>query len=85
MACGLPIISSNAGGLDKIIVNEVNGVIINNFDKNNFIVAIDRIKEDNNLRDTISNNNRKLAENFRWEMVANRITQLAKETLHGEN
>jgi glycosyltransferase involved in cell wall biosynthesis len=85
MACGLPIISSNAGGLDKIIVNDVNGVIINNFDKNNFIVAIDRIKEDNNLRDTISNNNRKLAENFRWEMVANRITQLVKETLHGEN
>jgi len=33
MASGLPIVSSNAGGIDNIIVDKVNGFIINNFVK----------------------------------------------------
>jgi glycosyltransferase involved in cell wall biosynthesis len=87
MACGMPIISSNAGGLEKIINNNVNGLIIKNFDKEEFIRAIEEFKNNSKLREIISKNNIKLAEHYKWENVAFNITHETHQHLmkHHEN
>jgi len=45
MACGLPIVSSNAGGLNHIIEEDEHGFIINDFDKDKFIKKLSEIKK----------------------------------------
>lgn len=76
MASGLPIVSSNAGGIDKIVLNNINGFVINNYEKDNYIKAIELLKNDINLRKKIFLINKEVAKKFIWENVANNITQL---------
>lgn len=82
LAVGLPIISSNAGGIGKIIINEINGLIINDFDKYKFVKSVERIINDADLRDKMKESNKLLALKYRWENVAENITFLMKQCLH---
>jgi glycosyltransferase involved in cell wall biosynthesis len=85
MACGLPIISSNAGGLEHIIRDYENGFVINNFDKYKYIEKIKLLKNDIDLRKKIFFNNKKLAQNYKWEVVAKNITDQIKKVLSEKN
>lgn len=85
MACGLPIISSNAGGLGNIVKEKENGFIINDFDKNKYIEKINFLKNDRNLREKIFKNNRCLAQNYKWINVAENITKNMKKVLNEKN
>ena len=84
MACGLPVVSSNAGGLENIVKDNINGFIINDFDKYKYIEKI-KLLEDINLRKNIFENNVKLAENYRWENVAKNITKIMRNKLNEKN
>ena len=79
MTSGLPIISSNAGGINNIIIDYINGFVIDNYEKENYVSKIKLIKDNVELRKLIYNNNKDLSENFRWDKVAERITQLKVE------
>lgn len=79
IASGLPIISSNAGGIDHIIKDSKNGFVINNFEKSDYIDKIMLLKQDINLRKNISENNLNISKDYRWNYVAGRITQLTKK------
>jgi glycosyltransferase involved in cell wall biosynthesis len=85
MACGLPILSSNAGGLGNIVKEKENGFIIDNFDKNKYIEKINFLKNDRNLREKIFENNRCLAQNYKWNNVAENITKNMEKVLNEKN
>jgi len=82
MACGLPIVSSNAGGVGNIVKENINGFVIDDFDKNRYIKSIKLLENDINLRKTIFENNVLLAQNYRWDKVASNITQIMEEKLN---
>ena len=84
MACGLPVISSNAGGLENIIKDNINGFIINDFDKYKYIEKI-KLLEDINLRQKIFENNIKLSQKYKWENVAKNITEIMRTKLNEKN
>lgn len=85
MACGLPIVSSNAGGLSNIVKDGINGFIINDFNKNNYIDKLNLIKNNLELQKKIYNSNIELAKNYIWENVAKNITNKIEETLNEKN
>lgn len=85
MACGLPIVSSNAGGLGNIVKEYKNGFVINDFDKNRYIQMLQLLQNDIDLRKKMFESNKKLAENYRWHNVAENITNKMKEVLNEKN
>ncbi len=85
MACGLPIVSSNAGGLGNIVKENINGFVIDNFEKNRFIEKINFLKNNRNLREKIFENNRCLAQNYKWNNVADNITKNMEKILNEKN
>lgn len=77
LACGLPIVSSNVGGVKNIINDYENGFVIDVFDIEEFKDKILLLKDNtDNIRKKIFKNNREKSVNYKWEFVAKRITDL---------
>lgn len=79
MACGLPVISSNAGGLNNIVKEYINGFIIYSFSINQFVDKLRLVKSNLELRKSMFINNVELAKKYKWESVAKNITD---KTVH---
>jgi glycosyltransferase involved in cell wall biosynthesis len=85
MACGLPIVSSNAGGLGNIVKEYENGFVIEDFDKSRYIQMLKLLKDDIDLRKKMFESNKRVAENYRWDNVAQNITKRMEEVLIEKN
>lgn len=70
MALGLPIVSTNVGGLPYLIDNGKEGLLVEPDSVNNFVSAIKIILTDNKLAIDLSKNARLKAESFDWENIA---------------
>ena len=82
MACGLPIVSSNAGGLGNIVKENINGYIVDDFDKEKFIETIKLLENNITIRKTMFEKNILLAQNYKWDKVAITITKIMEEKLN---
>ena len=71
MACGLPIITSGAGGVENILGSH--NYIVQKNDKENFVLCISNLIKDADLMKEISTKNVKLAYSFSWTNVAKKI------------
>lgn len=80
MACGLPIVASNAGGLKNIVIENKNGFVIDNFDVNKFVEKLIFLKENDKLSKAISENNIALSKKYSWDNVAKTITNKIEES-----
>ena len=63
LACGKPVIGSNVGGITEIITDDV-GLFVNPNKVSSIAKAIDKLVNDNNLRDALSLNARNRAKEF---------------------
>ncbi len=77
MSCGLAIVSSNAGGIQNIINNGVNGFIVEGWIKERYINIL--LEFDANLLKDIYKNNIELSKKFRWTEVSLKITNKFNE------
>ena len=72
-------ISTNVGGIPRIIQNEENGIIINPSDKDSMQKYLIRLIEDKQLRNKLSKNARKtIEEKFNIEMVIEKLMEIYK-------
>ncbi len=76
MALGLPVVSTNAGGLKDLIKNNVDGVLVDTGDENNMANSILALLHDPVQASNISSNGRLKAESFDWEKVKNSWIEL---------
>jgi len=70
MALGLPIVSTNVGGLPYLIDNGKEGLLVEPNTVNNFVSAIKTIMADTKLAIDLAKNARLKAESFDWENIA---------------
>ena len=78
---GLPILTSNVGGLKSIIKDNENGYVIDNYDPYYFKSALDKIYNTPDLLELMMTNNSLLGEKFVWDNVARNITDQTKKNL----
>ena len=71
MACGLPIVTSRAGGVESILGSH--NYITTKNDKKHFIDCITELLKETNLMQDISNYNISIAKSYTWVNVAKQI------------
>lgn len=77
MASGIPIVSVNSTAIPELIYNEVNGLIVEPLNPEQFANAVMRLIVDEELRIHLSSNCRRIAqENYSWDEIANRHEEL---------
>ena len=69
MALGLPVVSTNVGGLPFLISNEVDGLLVTQNDVKAMVNAIVKLKQDEVLKYELVNNAREKVEGFDWYAV----------------
>tara|TARA_R110002096_G_scaffold107409_2_gene235288 strand:+ start:6037 stop:7047 length:1011 start_codon:yes stop_codon:yes gene_type:complete len=76
MALGLPIVSTNVGGLPYLIKNNKEGVLLEPNNPKLFVEAIKEILAKPEITNTLIWNARNKAEQFDWEIVKNQWNKL---------
>jgi len=69
MAIGLPVVTTNAGGLPYLVENYTDGILLNKNDADGFVKEIENLISDESLLRKITSNARKKVEGFDWEVV----------------
>ena len=69
MALGLPIVSTNVGGLPYLITNNKHGLLVQPNDTDAFVKAITVLLNNTEFTQTLTKNARAKAESFDWTVV----------------
>lgn len=69
MALGLPVVSTNVGGMPNLIDDQIDGVLVPQNDKNSMIHALEGLIENQEKSKAIAAAARKKVEEFDWEKV----------------
>ena len=69
MALGLPVVSTNVGGIPYLIDNGVNGLLVDKNNSNAMVNAIIKICKNKDLAKTLAINARREVEQFDWGKV----------------
>jgi glycosyltransferase involved in cell wall biosynthesis len=77
IACGLPVIGSDVGGIPDIIRNNETGLLCKQKDAQDLSTKIVRLLENRSLQEKFVNNGLQLVkQNFSWEVVADRFIEV---------
>lgn len=76
MAAGLPIVTTNITGLPEIVKDGGNGFLVEPGSSNQLAEKISLILSDKKLRQRISANNKRKAEQYSWEVVAEKLDKV---------
>lgn len=76
MALGLPVVSTNVGGMPYLIENDVTGLLVAADDVNAMVEGIELLMKDSKKREDIIQNARTKAESFDWQDVKERWIEI---------
>lgn len=69
MALGLPVVSTNVGGIPYLLENNVDALLVDDNGIEQMVEAISQLCQDENVAQTLSSNARTKAESFDWSNV----------------
>ena len=78
MALGIPIVSTNVGGIPYLIEDGLNGTLVEKNNSDAMAKSIINLFENSEKRDLMVLNARKLSETFDWYQVKNQWNQILK-------
>lgn len=77
MACGLPVIGSNVGGISDIVLDSDTGLLVMEKDVDNIYHTLRSVIENENLGRQLSVNGLKMIKNeYTWEIIAEKYLKL---------
>ena len=69
MACGLPVVSTNVGGIPYLLEHGKTGLLVSPGDAREMADAVTSLLSEPRLAQDLGDNGRKLAESFDWNVV----------------
>jgi glycosyltransferase involved in cell wall biosynthesis len=78
MALGLPVVSTNVGGIPNLLEHNKNGLLVDDNDVEEMTNQIIRLMEEPNLAQTLSINGKDLVKSFDWNIVKKQWIELLK-------
>jgi glycosyltransferase involved in cell wall biosynthesis len=79
MACGLPVVSTNVGGLPYLLTPDKTGLLIPPNDHQAMALAVKRLSSEAGLSERLSQAGRTLVESFDWRIILPRWEALLTE------
>ena len=84
MASGIPIVSSNLGGIPDIVNHEKIGLLAEPSDIRGIADSLIRLLEDKKLRKKMGDNGRSIVNNYTWDKIAKETENLYKSILENK-
>lgn len=81
MACGTPVVASQVGGLAFLVQDGVTGFTVPVDEPLALADRLTQLINDRSLKQRMGENAAKLAREYRWENIANKIVQVYQDTL----
>ena len=81
MASGLPVVATPVNGIPYEIKEPDNGFLVNHSDTKKFAKRIIQILDDKKLKKKISENNKKRAEQYDWNVISERTLNVYKSLI----
>jgi len=81
MASNLPIVASPVNGIPYEMKEPENGFLVNYGDNQGFKKKIVEFLDNKKLRDNVSKNNLKKAENYKWSLIADKTLKIYKNSI----
>lgn len=78
LALGLPVVSTNVGGIPYMLKNRETAMLVSDSDSKAMANAINELIENPELAQNLSNNGRKLVEQFDWQIVKKQWKEILK-------
>jgi glycosyltransferase involved in cell wall biosynthesis len=86
MACGLPVIGSNVGGIPDIIKDGETGLLTRQKDPDDIAEKIIKLLSDEKLRDKVVENGLNLVkQNFSWEIISDKFLKIYHDVIKVNN
>ena len=79
MALGLPVVTTEVGGIPYLLKNEEDAILVQPNDASVFVHAVNRLLENPILAEKLSRQGRKMVEAFDWEVVKEQWIDLLGE------
>jgi glycosyltransferase involved in cell wall biosynthesis len=76
MALGLPVVSTNVGGIPYLLEHNVNALLVNDDDIDEMTNQIKRLFTEPNLAHNLSDKGKESVKNFDWEVVKKQWIEL---------
>ena len=83
-ACGLPVVTTDAGGIPDIVTHERTGLLVQRGDYEGMAREAVRLLQDVNLAERIVNQAREECQRYSWEAVRNKWLSLYDQVHRGE-
>jgi glycosyltransferase involved in cell wall biosynthesis len=78
LALGLPVVSTNVGGIPYLVKDRETAILVNDSDAQAMADAITELIKNPELAQKLAANGRKLAEQFDWHIVKNQWKEILK-------
>lgn len=78
MALGLPVVSTNVGGIPYLVTHNKTGLLVNPDDTSAMAKAVKKLLKDEALTGKLSESGRKLAERYDWSIIKTKWQELFK-------
>lgn len=76
MACGLPVVATNIGGIPYVVKHGECGLLSNYGDVDSMSNNLEKLLTDQKMHNKMSLNAKHLAKDYDWSVIANRIIEL---------
>ncbi len=85
MACGLPVVAANIGGLPEVVDDNETGILVPVRDAQAIADALEKLIENTTLRNSFGHNGRiKVEKNYDWKMSVEKMKSLYQSVLGGD-
>ena len=74
LACGTPVVTTNVGGIPKLVTDEVDALMVNPQQPEEMADAILKLLDDNLLRQKLIKNGFNTTQKFHWQNVMQQLT-----------